>query len=58
LKPIVAPLTVNPETVGVLGEQLVSDPLTALSELVKNAYDADAESVSIRFVKASKSIVI
>ncbi|GAB2856632.1 sensor histidine kinase [Hymenobacter ruber] len=30
-----------------LGEQLVSDEVTALIELVKNSYDADARSVSI-----------
>jgi signal transduction histidine kinase len=30
-----------------LGEQLVSDEVTALIELVKNAYDADARGVSI-----------
>ena len=58
LKQLVAPLTFNPETVRILGEQLVSDPLTALSELVKNAYDADAQKVTIRFPKNKKTIVI
>jgi signal transduction histidine kinase len=58
LKKLVAPLTFNPETIRVLGEQLVSDPLTALSELVKNAYDADAEKVTIRFPRNRKTIVI
>jgi signal transduction histidine kinase len=58
LKEVVAPVTFNPETVRVLGEQLVSDPLTALSELVKNAYDADAEKVTIRFPRNRKTIVI
>jgi signal transduction histidine kinase len=33
-----------------LGEELISDEAMAVSELVKNAYDADAASVSIRFV--------
>ena len=32
-----------------LGEQLVSKQETALSELIKNAYDADATSVTLRF---------
>ena len=57
-KVILAPITVNPETVGVLGEQLVSDPLTALSELVKNAYDADAEIVRVRFPGTKDAIII
>lgn len=48
----------NPEIVIVLGEQLVSDPLTALSELVKNSYDADAHKVTIRFSKTHDSILI
>src|SRR2546426_8303165 len=42
-------VTVNPEILHVLGEQLVSDRITALSELVKNSYDADAEKVEIEF---------
>jgi hypothetical protein len=44
--------------VNVLGEQLVPDPLTALSELVKNSYDADAEVVTITFSKKDDAIVI
>lgn len=32
-----------------LGEQLVAKKTTAVSELIKNAYDADATSVAVRF---------
>lgn len=35
--------------IGLLGEELISDEPVALVELVKNAYDADAASISIRF---------
>ncbi|WP_174762677.1 ATP-binding protein, partial [Aneurinibacillus migulanus] len=30
-----------------LGEQLIADEITAVSELVKNSYDADARFVKI-----------
>jgi len=33
-----------------LGEELISDEVMAISELVKNAYDADASSVTVRLV--------
>lgn len=35
-----------------LGQELVGDRTTALTELIKNAYDADATSVTLRFEKA------
>ena len=38
---------INPHVIRQLGEELVSDELTALLELVKNSYDADASYVSI-----------
>ncbi|AXG72434.1 wide host range VirA protein [Kordia sp. SMS9] len=38
---------ITPHIVKQLGEQLVSDEVTALLELIKNAYDADANYVSI-----------
>lgn len=38
---------ITPHIVKQLGEQLVSDEITALLELVKNSYDADANYVSI-----------
>lgn len=44
-----------------LGRESISSSITAVLELVKNAYDADAEKVSIRIVRTSgevRSIVI
>ncbi|WP_131537577.1 sensor histidine kinase [Pedobacter nototheniae] len=38
---------ITPHIVKQLGEQLVSDEITALLELIKNSYDADATYVSI-----------
>lgn len=38
---------ITPHVVKQLGEELVSDEITALMELVKNSYDADASYVSI-----------
>ena len=38
---------INPHVVRQLGEELVSDEITALMEIVKNAYDADSSYVSI-----------
>lgn len=38
-----------------LGEQLVSKQETALSELIKNAYDADATNVSLSFSSHEKT---
>lgn len=35
-----------------LGEELISDEVMAISELVKNAYDADATVVTVRLVNA------
>lgn len=32
-----------------LGRELITDRITALFELVKNAYDANAENVSVEF---------
>src|SRR6266571_3623675 len=52
-----AGITVNPEILQVLGEQLVSDHITALSELVKNAYDADAERVEVEFTGGDRLVV-
>ena len=35
--------------IGLIGDELISDEPVALVELVKNAYDADATSVAVRF---------
>lgn len=40
-----------------LGEQLVSDPQVALTELIKNSYDADATQCEIRKLDDSLTIV-
>jgi signal transduction histidine kinase len=37
-----------------LGQELVGDRTTAVTELVKNAYDADATTVDLRFVRAGR----
>jgi anti-sigma regulatory factor (Ser/Thr protein kinase) len=46
--------------VGLIGEELISDEPVALVELVKNAYDADATRVEIRFEpdRAETAIVV
>lgn len=38
---------INPHVIKQLGEELVPDEMTALMELIKNAYDADASYVKI-----------
>lgn len=40
-----------------LGERLVGKPQVALAELVKNAYDADAQNVVIRFLDGAIEVV-
>lgn len=47
-------LDVDPGVVFDLGQSLVSDEMTALVELVKNAYDADASTVSISIDRDAK----
>ncbi|QZN85422.1 sensor histidine kinase [Cellulomonas sp. C5510] len=41
-------LSVHPSVVFKLGEDLITDDVQALTELMKNAYDADSMSVSVR----------
>ena len=55
---VIAGITVSPEIFSVLGAQLVSDPITALSELIKNSYDADAENVGLKFLGGRSGIVV
>lgn len=38
---------IDPHVIKQLGKELISDEITALMELVKNSYDADANYVSI-----------
>jgi signal transduction histidine kinase len=47
---------ITPHIVKQLGEQLVSDEITALLELIKNSYDADASYVSIEINTTGKYI--
>lgn len=42
-----AKFDINPHVIRQLGEELVSDQVTALMELIKNSYDADASYVKI-----------
>jgi bisphosphoglycerate-independent phosphoglycerate mutase (AlkP superfamily) len=37
-----------------LGRESISSSVTAILELVKNAYDADATKLSIRFIDAGR----
>ena len=41
-------LSISTRIISQLGEQLISDELVALMELIKNAYDADATKVTIK----------
>lgn len=41
-------LSISTRIISQLGEQLISDELVALMELIKNAYDADATRVTIK----------
>ncbi|MGD6994024.1 sensor histidine kinase [Sutcliffiella horikoshii] len=51
---------VNARHIGQIGRELVTDYITALVELIKNAYDADAEGIKIIFdsVKTKKGRII
>lgn len=42
-------IKVNARHIGQLGRELVTDYVTALTELVKNSYDADSEVVDVMF---------
>lgn len=46
--------TVDADLVSRLGNELVARQETALSELIKNAYDADATAVRLRFIDTDK----
>lgn len=46
--------TVDSQLLGELGERLVTKNYVALSELIKNGYDADATKIIIRFINAGK----
>jgi signal transduction histidine kinase len=44
--------------VGLIGEELISDEPVAVVELVKNAYDADATTVSVTFERDGRTLVV
>jgi signal transduction histidine kinase len=46
--------SVDSQLLGELGERLVTRNYIALAELIKNAYDADATQIKVRFVNAKK----
>lgn len=46
--------SVDSQLLGELGERLVTQNYIALAELIKNAYDADAKSITIHFVNAKR----
>ncbi len=47
---------VSPRTMQMLGRENISSPTIAVLELVKNAYDADATKVVVRFLGASTEV--
>jgi signal transduction histidine kinase len=47
------PFLISPRTMQMLGRENISSPRVAILELVKNAYDADASQVTVRFRHAS-----
>lgn len=53
-----APFRPQARLIRLLGEQLISDESTAILELVKNAYDADAHTVVIRFAASEATTVL
>jgi signal transduction histidine kinase len=44
--------------IGLIGEDLISDEAVAVVELVKNAYDADASRVSVRFSDTEDQLIV
>ncbi|HEV2137776.1 MAG TPA: ATP-binding protein [Nitrososphaerales archaeon] len=50
--------TVDSELLRELGERLIGAPYIALAELVKNSYDADANSVTVDLDMAKEQIVV
>lgn len=52
------PFSFNARTLTQLGRESISSHITAIAELVKNAYDADATKVTIIFSPDQKSMVI
>lgn len=49
------PFKVSPRLIRMFGRQNVANPLVAIVELIKNAYDADASVVNVTFTNGSTS---
>lgn len=43
------PVKANSSIIHLLGDELIGSDILAIFELVKNAYDADAENVTVHF---------
>lgn len=54
----VAQLRPRARLIGLIGEDLISDEPVAVVELVKNAYDADATTVTVRFSEPSEKRLV
>ncbi|WP_413943011.1 ATP-binding protein [Bdellovibrio sp. HCB-162] len=54
----IIPFRIHPRAIKELGERLVTDDFVALSELVKNSYDAMAKKVTVRFGEDSQGSFI
>jgi signal transduction histidine kinase len=50
--------SVDSQLIGELGERLVASNYIALSELIKNAYDADSPSVKVELINITKTLPI
>ena len=55
---IAVPFTVHPRRVKALGADLVTNDVVAIIELVKNAYDAYATEVSVRFKEGNGAQIL
>lgn len=49
------PISVSSDVLARLGEELITNHIQALAELVKNAYDADATLVKVDIVRRASS---
>jgi len=52
------PFTIDAKLLRELGERLVGKPSIALGELIKNSYDADSETVDIRFNQTKDGVIV
>lgn len=53
------PIKANSSIIHLLGDELIGSDILAIFELVKNAYDADAENVTVRFdIDEGKRLIV